>query len=427
MRKNLPLFLLLALLSIGTSFSQENFKVMFYNLLNFPLQEPATTRLGHLEYIIGDYQPDLFMVCELNNSSGANAILGAIQNTNSNYAMANFELNTSDDNISDQNDLQNLLYYDSSKFILETQNIVTSVYRDFNHYVLKLNSVNQDINPIHLNIIVCHLKASSGTSNQQIRLQMVNDLMTYLDTFNGDELVLLSGDFNVYTHSEPAFQELIDNSNSIYFVDPANRMGSWHNNVNYVDVFTQSTRTATGLGGTTGGFDDRFDFIMTTPNLFSNTNLQYKANSYQVFGNNSNNNCYNQAINSSNCAEDSDASTQDFGFDIRNALHNFSDHLPVTIELETNEQLLNTTNFAIKPSLLSFKNSNIVNASISLQANPELTNQTITIYNALGQIVDNVTIKKENVIINTASLSNGIYYITIPSMNVEPLKFVKLN
>ncbi|WP_452220416.1 T9SS type A sorting domain-containing protein [Lacinutrix salivirga] len=426
MRKQFIVSLLLCL-NVATCFSQETFKAMFYNLLNYPLQEPAATRLGYLEYVLGTYQPDLFMVCELNNSSGANDILGSLQTINSNFAMASFELNTSDDNISDQNDLQNLLYYDSSKFILESQAIVTSIFRDFNHYTLKLNSVNQSSNPVIFHIIVCHLKASSGTNNQQLRLQMVNDLQTYLDTFNGDELVILAGDLNVYTFSEPAFQELTDNSNTIHFIDPANRVGSWHNNANYVDVFTQSTRTATGLGGSTGGFDDRFDFIMTTPNLSNNLELQFKANSYQVYGNNSNNNCYNKEINSLDCAEDSDATIADFGFEIRNALYNFSDHLPVTIELETNEALLNIEEFTINQPLLAFKTTNIANASITLKANPILTTKTITIYNTLGQLVLSSSVKNEEVIVNTSSLSNGIYYITIPSMNVEPLKFVKLN
>ena len=51
--------------------------------------------------------------------------------------MANFELNTSDDANGNQNDLQNLLFFDSSKFNLESQTIIPTVYRDFNHYKLK--------------------------------------------------------------------------------------------------------------------------------------------------------------------------------------------------------------------------------------------------------------------------------------------------
>ena len=193
------------------------------------------------------------------------------------------------------------MYYDSSKFILESQDIVTTIFRDFNHYRLKLNTINQDTVPIFIDFIVCHLKASSGEENQELRLEMVEDLILYLENFPADSNVILAGDFNVYTSSEPAFQRLIDNTNNIVFIDPANQIGSWHNNTNYIDVFTQSTRTQTGMGGTTGGFDDRFDFIMCSENMINNTDVYYRSDSYQAYGNNGNIDCYNNAINDTEC------------------------------------------------------------------------------------------------------------------------------
>lgn len=138
--------------------AQENIKLMFYNVLNFPLEDAVPNRLQYLELILDDYRPDLFMICELNNESGADSILNALQFLNPNYDRAVFEFNTSDDTLSDQNDLQQMLYYDSSKFILESQTPVTTIFRDFNHYQLKLNTVNQNTNPILLDVIVCHLK-----------------------------------------------------------------------------------------------------------------------------------------------------------------------------------------------------------------------------------------------------------------------------
>jgi len=73
---------------------------------------------------------------------------------------------------------------------------------------------------------------------------MVNDFVAYLETLPSNSNVVFGGDLNLYTSSEPAFQELIDATNNITFVDPADRVGSWSNNSNYLDVFTQSTRTA---------------------------------------------------------------------------------------------------------------------------------------------------------------------------------------
>lgn len=418
------LILLLFLFSNGIH-SQDTFKAMFYNLLNYPLQEPAS-RLQHLEYILNDYQPDLFMVCELNNLTGANSILALIQqNINPNMVSASFVLNTSDNNIGDQNDLQNLIYYDSTKFILESQTEVTTIYRDFNRYTLKLNTSNQETNPIYLEVFVCHLKASSGEDNEILRKQMVDDLETYLNNpsnnFNSNSYVVLAGDFNVYNSSEDAFQELINPTNTITFTDPSNRIGYWHNNTDYLDVFTQSTRTSSALGGSTGGFDDRFDFILTSENMQSDASLSFVPDSYQVYGNNGNLNCFNQEINSSNC------SGTDFSFDIRNALYNFSDHLPVTLQFQTN-QSLSTPEYALENNI-TFVNGNLLNNTLKLKVNFDIKiSQNLNIYNTLGQKVKTIAINNSTLITQDISgLSNGVYYILIDDKSINPLKFIKSN
>ena len=95
--------LILCLLCLGFKqiAAQENIKTMFYNLLNFP--ELSLDRLDELEIIISDYQPDLFMVCELNDEFGAGLILNRLQMINPNYAQAVYFNNTSDDNGSNSN------------------------------------------------------------------------------------------------------------------------------------------------------------------------------------------------------------------------------------------------------------------------------------------------------------------------------------
>ncbi len=417
MIKKLLLFVFTGFLSISSVCGQTDFKLMFYNVLNFPLEDAVPNRINDLEFILEDYRPDLFMVCELNNSSGAMAILSSLQAINPNYESATFTLNTSDDNIGNQNDLQQLMYYDSSKFILESQDVITTIFRDFNHYQLKINSIEQSTTPIVLDVFVCHLKASSGTTNQQSRLAMVEDLYSYLDTLPADSNIILAGDFNVYTNSEPAFQKLIDPTNNIVLVDPANRIGSWHNNPNYVDVMTQSTRTQTGLGGTTGGFDDRFDFIMTSENMTSNPNLSFISGSYDVYGNNENIDCYNQSINSLDC------SGTEFSFATRDALHNFSDHLPVTLQLQTNQSLsipeLSTQ------EMIAILGSNLIEHTLNLKIDLSLQNQLeLYIINSLGQVVKTVDVNNSLISIDASQFSSGIYYITSSKFQFKPLKFV---
>ncbi len=415
MNKRVVITLITVCLFANALFSQENIKMMFYNVLNYPLQQPAS-RIQDLGVIIDDYRPDVFMICELNNEEGANNILNVMEAINADYKRAVFQLNTSDDNLGDQNDLQNMLYYDSSKFILENQFIVTTTYRDFNHYVLKLKTANIDIDPKYLDVFITHLKSSSGTANQQLRLDMVNDFVAYLETLPSSSNVVFGGDLNLYTSSEPAFQELIDATNNITFVDPAERVGSWSNNTNYLDVFTQSTRTASGLGGATGGFDDRFDFILTSENMLTNSDLYFVPNSYQVYGNNNNPNCYNQEINSIDC------DGAEFSSTIRDALYVMSDHLPVTIELHTTESL--STNDVVYKNGIKIVGSNVVTERITLSIRENNIN-SLAIYNTLGQKISELkTNNASNLTIDVSKLASGVYYIISSNKLTEPLKFV---
>jgi Secretion system C-terminal sorting domain len=415
MNKRVVITLITVCLFANALFSQENIKMMFYNVLNYPLQEPAS-RIQDLGVIIDDYRPDVFMICELNNEEGANNILNVMQALNADYKRAVFQLNTSDDNLGDQNDLQNMLYYDSSKFILENQFIVTTTYRDFNHYVLKLKTANIETDPKYLDVFITHLKSSSGTANQQLRLDMVNDFVAYLETLPSNSNVVFGGDLNLYTSSEPAFQELIDATNNITFVDPADRVGSWSNNSNYLDVFTQSTRTASGLGGATGGFDDRFDFILTSENMLTNSDLYFVPNSYQVYGNNNNPNCYNQEINSIDC------DGAEFSSTIRDALYVMSDHLPVTIELHTTESL--STNDVAYNNGIKIVGSNVVTERITLSIRENNIN-SLAIYNTLGQKISELkTNNASNLTIDVSKLASGVYYIISSNKLTEPLKFV---
>ena len=415
MRKRVFITLAITFVFINLLVSQGNYKIMFYNVLNYPIQEPAN-RIQYLQTILDDYRPDIFMICELNNEEGADNILNIMKEINDDYERADFELNSSDNSIGNSNNFQNLIFFNSSKFTLEEQFIIPSIYRDFNHYRLKSTTNTEEIDSVFIEVLVGHLKASSGETNEQLRLTMVNDLLDYVNTMPSDSNIVFGGDLNVYTFNEPAFLELLDTSNNIVFADPANRLGNWHNNSSFIDMFTQSTRTHSGLGGASGGFDDRFDFVLTSSNMLTNSDIYYVDNSYEVYGNNANFNCYNQSINSSNCDGD------DYNQIIRNALYNMSDHLPVTLELQLNETLNNKDvsddiGFQIMgPNL------------ISEQLNVKITTnqaQFLVIYNTLGQVVTTLKIDQLGVaIIDVSKLSSGIYYLTSKTNLSSILKFI---
>ncbi|WP_282043440.1 T9SS type A sorting domain-containing protein [Winogradskyella flava] len=421
MKKKIIGFFAISLLTILSVSAQETLKVMFYNLLNYPLEDAVPNREVDLEFILADYQPDLFLVCELNNVTGANNVLNITRTAiSSNYEMATYVSNTSDDTSGDPNDLQNLLYYDSTKFILEDEIIVPTNLRDFNIYKLQLNTIDQAINPIEIYVVVCHLKASSGTLNAQRRFEMVLELDAYLNTLPSNTKVLLGGDLNIYTASESAFQQLLQDTNNITFADPAGRVGSWNNNPNFVDVFTQSTRTQSGLGGASGGFDDRFDFILTSENILNTGNITYVPDSYQVYGNNGLSACYNQAINSSACA----IPGSKFTFPIRDALHNFSDHLPVTLTLETDATLLNIDDIVAREGFSLEKTMNTSSLSIVVNS-PRFYNESVSIYNILGKhIKDFQTNSNNKQQVDISELQNGMYFLVLKNFDMQPLKFI---
>src|SRR5690606_12082003 len=106
-----------------------------------------------------------------------------------------------------------------------------------------------------------HLKSSEGTANKQLRLQMVQQFTEKLETMDPNSYVLFAGDLNLYTHTEPAYLELMDTINSIVMADPLQRPGRWHNNIDFQDIHSQSTRISSGPfgAGAGGGLDDRFD------------------------------------------------------------------------------------------------------------------------------------------------------------------------
>ena len=401
-------------------FSQNRVSVMFYNLLNFPNINEAG-RTDDLTFILNTYRPDVFAVCELNNSSGATSILNILQAYDSTYQMATFVTNSSDDTNGDSNSLQQLVFY-NHKVLLETQHTpLATTLRDINHYTFKLNSEDVATDPIRFDFYIAHLKASSGVTNEAIRADMVNVFTADLNNLPVDRPVIFAGDLNMYNSSEPANVELLDNTNNITLIDPINRQGSWHNNSGFNDVFTQSTSTTSVNGGASGGFDDRFDFIYLSENFLTNPDLLYTTNSYRAIGNNGNPLCFNDNIT------DADCSGTEYSSQVRDALYNFSDHLPVFLEIQTDQLLSVNDQVAANDSLLSLPNGNIVSETLILQSKNLSTQQSrMLIYNTLGQVVKHVTITNNSLInVNISDFSNGMYYIQLENSNIEALKFIK--
>jgi len=323
-----------------------------------------------------------------------------------------------------------MVYYDSNKLELEYNEVIPTGIRDINHYTFIVKSENSTDEINRIEVFVTHLKASRGNDNIQKRLASVENFIRELDRLPEDSFVLFAGDFNFYTSNEPGFQKIIDENNSIQLIDPIDRLCPafpenginyfnednydstyFWNNESFADVHSQSTRNGqVNRDGSGGGMDDRFDFIMMSKNFTTSNTLSYKSSSYKTVGNNSN--CYNSFVSNARCSGE-------FSQELRNALYYFSDHLPITMEMELETSALNTEN----NSIINFVDTNIAKNSIKINLSEKI-NQ-IFIYNQLGQKIFNLkNVNSKTLKIDTESFAKGIYYIKIDNYKIQ--KFIKI-
>ena len=389
---------------LANALSQDTARLMFYNLLEFP-EAPPANRDVILRTILNPVQPDIFMVAELQDSAASDIILNQSLNYNSNsYTAAPFVFNTSGSGGS----LNVMLYYKTNKFSLElTDNIQTSL-RDINRYQLKAKTTQEQTNPIFLECFVAHFKASPGTTNEQIRFDMAQDFTNYINAnLNPNANVIFAGDFNFYSANESGFQQLFIGNTIIPMNDPVNQLGDWNSNASFAAVHTQSTRTSNNPFndyGSGGGMDDRFDFIFVSSNLLNPSNdISYVSNSYQTYGNNGN--CFNNNINDSSC-------TGPYSQTIRNLLWNMSDHLPLVLDIQLDQDFLNTNSF-VTEEFIAFPDGNLVDSILTFKLSEAHLNAIdyVEVYNALGQQMKILYVDNQLTSIDVSAFASGIYYL----------------
>ena len=401
------------------AFSQETLNVMSYNLFKFPTSLPQNRELI-LQRILDDYQPDLFMVCELVSEDAADLILNtSLQNQPDAFARANFV----EDLSKPEDPLQTMVFYNTRKLTLVAQQTLPTVYRDINHYSFTVNVEAE--NPIHLEVFVAHLKSSTGPANRQMRYEMVEAVTDELQNLTEpDTYVLFGGDFNFYNSTEIGYQQILNPENAIKLIDPINAPGDWQDAEEFSYLHTQSTRVSnTGFGGfanagASGGMDDRFDFIMMSENFNTSTRFSYVPDSYQAYGNNGD--CLNKDVKDESC-------TGVFSQALRNDLYNMSDHLPVVMQIQINEPLA-TPSFAENKPFLWFESTNVADKEVIVGIDASkinVPNMQLFVFNTLGQLVQTVPVNSQSsVVLDVQKLSSGLYFIKTDAGN-STLKFIK--
>jgi len=355
------------------------FRVMTYNILNFPGSTPQ--RLGYMMKVFRQIVPDILIIQELNSASGADMILDSLNTITGDYARAEF--------IQDPNDpsSNNMLFYRTSLAYLLSQDTICTSLRNINEYVMEINN----------NIIrfySCHLKANDDDASINQRLEEVTKLRNHLSTLPESSEFIIAGDMNFYTSTEPGYQKFIaDEENDIGRArDLLGVATNWHDNSSCAIYHTQSTRTGNiGDGGSTGGLDDRFDFIFGNYNINDNRGIEYVLNTYKAYGNDGNH--FNQSINYGT----NDSVPQE----IADALYYGSDHLPVIAEfialkrtgVEEGKDMYDSLFVEMIPNGLKIKG---------------VKGDRIYIYDIAGRLIDDLLIDKETLFIR---MRQGIYFL----------------
>lgn len=284
---------------------------MNYNLLNYPGND-TTIRNPYFRTVIASTLPDILVVQEMTSLAGVNGFLQKVLLPNdSHYAAGSFI---------DGPDTDNEIFYKNNLFTFISNYPIQTDLRNISEFKLIENSSGDTIR-----IYSVHLKANDDATSRLQRKAEVDSLRKRTDVLPPGSYFIVTGDFNLYNSSEPAYLALLNQTNPGYFVDLYNLPGTW-NTSTYAQYHTQSTRVRQFGGGSTGGLDDRFDLILMSQSVIDSGGISYVEDSYTNYGNDGNH--YNDSINRPPNA----AVTQT----IANALHYSSDHLPVFAEFKFN-------------------------------------------------------------------------------------------
>ena len=320
--------------------AQDTLTVMQYNLLEYGNYNSGfadcyetnnnTQRKDECIRTIMDYvKPDILTVCEF---GATQALQNAFINHNLNINGANYWQSDNIINYAGSN-IINHIFFDSRKLGLKKHVALRTNPRDTDVYELYLKTPGLAAgDTIKLVCIVAHLKAGQGY--EASRRAQIQKAMDYVNQNYSTDNVLIMGDFNMYGASESGYRLLTQtyNNPSICFMDPlgSSGVGEWNNNSLFTPFHTQSTRYYSDECFSSGGLDDRFDFILMADEIaFSYNHLRYVQGSFHAVGNDGHH--FNMSVN-----QGYNSSVPD---EVAEALFDASDHLPVTMKIAVDVKL----------------------------------------------------------------------------------------
>lgn len=393
----------------------DTIRLMQYNLLNYRnttgqctnSTNNAEKKDGHLQTIVAHVKPDVLMVNEMGaNWLNPNKLLNNALNKNgvSHFDQAEYANNSF-------SSLANMLFFNKDKLVLFSQDAIAKdtfgadLVRVIDVYTLYIKNDGLAFgDTTFLTFFLVHLKAGSGSSDKEQRAKMTIAAMEYLKKRHTTHNYFFAGDFNIQTHSEACYQELTKNSApTIRFYDPKDAPGSWNNNSLYANLHTQSTHSGDSRGGcfSTGGMDDRFDFILCGKEVMDDTyGVRYLSGTYKAVGQDSRR--FNGDVTTpTNNSVPSNVAT---------ALYEMSDHLPVRMDIEVTSRNTSQNDLASpKQLVVGYGQNGIINIY-----HPRHTQlKRIGLYNNSGQLMKEINVRNNtvNTKLDLSTYAFGLYVV----------------
>lgn len=305
-------------------------RVAFYNVTGIQGSQPALTNV--VAHIHGDDRPgfavpaDVLVFTEVRQSSLAslNAIVAAAAPPGTSYTLGTFTTSPSEDSASGANAIY---FRNGSVFEIPSGHldIFTGAGRNTDRWLVQLVGYSSPLARFY--VYSSHLKASSGSDNELLRLAGVQTIRTNADLLPAGTPIIYSGDMNFYSSSESGYQWWITQPGNGKAFDML--PGSWAGAANAIK-HSQSPRDVPSGGLVGGGMDDRFDMQLFSGTMVDGAGLAVIPGTYRSLGNDGFH--YNLAINNGdNYYFPGDVAGSNV---LADALYIASDHLPVVVDLQ---------------------------------------------------------------------------------------------
>ncbi|MDK9699858.1 MAG: T9SS type A sorting domain-containing protein [bacterium] len=423
-RLRIPLFVILcvsSLFAVSSSFAQraDTIRVMAYNILNYPGSDGAA-RAVYLRKTLNAADIDILVAGEVISYAGVVLVRDNALNAygGTDWAYAPFV---------DGRDTDAGFFYRQSKLVYMGMETIPTELR--NIYVYKVHPIHQDTTSAFY-VYYAHLKASNSSDDAAQRGRESTIMRNHANALPTGSRFMYTGDFNLYTSAEVTYSNLTgsqaDNDGRAF--DPL-QPGNWSNNSSFRFIHTQSPRVRSFGGGTTGGMDDRFDFILPSMTFNTQTGSRYITNSFRTYGNDGSH--FNDSINSRPNTAVPDS--------IADALHYAADHLPVYADfiIVQNNNATPEPPTAPMPSAITVNAyPNPFNSEIKVQIDlVKSTSITATIIDMSGREIGQIT--SGNYAAGShlltwhapGNLTSGTYYIRVRDLagysNTVPVQYVK--